>query len=201
MAPRGSALAQAKVILSRCLVEIRTLKETDKALYSELWRNALVEQDEYFRISIEDEPSPQIQTKFTSDSFTLGAFINSSLVGTVSIERDLRTKLKHKALLFRMFVHASVAGRGVGKALVKEAISRAKCIQGLKQLYLTVLDINERAIHLYTSLGFETFSHELESVKIKTKFVGELQMTYSIITPKETLILPCGRSAAPADRE
>ncbi len=34
------------------------LQETDKALYSELWRNALLEQDEFFRISIEDEPSP-----------------------------------------------------------------------------------------------------------------------------------------------
>ncbi len=167
-------------------MEIRTLKETDKALYSELWRNALMEQDECFRISIEDEPSPQIQTKFSSESFTLGAFINSSLVGTVSVERDLRAKLKHKALLFRMFVHDSAAGKGVGKALVKEAISRAKSIQSLKQLYLTVLDTNERALHLYTSLGFETFAHELESVKIKTKFVGELQMAYSLKTPNQS---------------
>lgn len=159
-------------------MEIRTLQETDKTLYSELWRNALVEQDEFFRISIENEPLPQIQTKFSNESFTLGAFVNSSLVGTVSIERDLRTKLKHKALLFRMFVHASAAGQGIGKALIKEAIFQAKSIQELRQLYLTVLDTNERAIHLYKSVGFETFAHEPESVKINTKFIGELQMVY-----------------------
>ncbi|HCU84351.1 GNAT family N-acetyltransferase [Methylophilus sp. UBA6697] len=167
-------------------MEIRTLQESDKALYSELWRNALVEQDEFFRISIEDEPSPQIQTKFSIDSFTLGAFINTNLLGTVSVERDVRAKLEHKALLFRMFVHPSAAGKGVGKALVNEAISQARSIQGLRQLYLTVLDVNERAIHLYTSAGFETFAHEPESVKIKKKFIGELQMVYFVTTPDQS---------------
>jgi len=164
-------------------MEIRTLQETDKALYSELWRNALLEQDEFFRISIEDEPCPQIQTKFSNESFTLGVFIGGSLVGTVSVERDIRTKLKHKALLFRMFVHPLVAGKGVGKALVNEAISRAKSIPGLRQLYLTVLVVNEKAIHLYTSAGFETFAHEPDSVKINTNFIGELQMVCFITTP------------------
>lgn len=162
---------------------IRVLQKADKAIYSELWRNALLEQDEYFRISIEDEPTPQIQTKFSNESFTLGAFINTSLIGTVSIERDLRTKLKHKALLFRMFVHSTAAGKGVGKALLNEAISRAKSIQDLRQLYLTVLDVNERAIHLYTSAGFETFAHEPQSVKIKNKFIDELQMVCFVTTP------------------
>lgn len=162
---------------------IRVLQKADKAIYSELWRNALLEQDEYFRISIEDEPTPQIQTKFSNESFTLGAFINNDLVGTVSVERDVRAKLKHKALLFRMFVHSTAAGKGVGKALLNEAISRAKSIQDLRQLYLTVLDGNERAIHLYTSAGFETFANEPQSVKIKNKFIDELQMVCFVTTP------------------
>jgi GNAT superfamily N-acetyltransferase len=162
-------------------LKIRTLQESDQAIYSELWRNALTEEDEFFRISIEDEPLPRIQTKFSNESFTLGAFIDSNLVGTVSIECDLRMKLKHKALLFRMFVHASAAGKGVGKALINEAFVYAKNIQGLRQLYLTVLDTNERAIHLYTSVGFKIFAHEPESVKIKTKFVGELQMVCFLV--------------------
>jgi RimJ/RimL family protein N-acetyltransferase len=168
-------------------MEIRTLQETDKALYSEFWRNALLEQDEFFRISIEDEPSPQIQTKFSNESFTLGVFVNACLVGTVSVERDLRTKLKHKALLFRMFVHSSAAGKGVGKALVNEAISQAKTMQGLRQIHLTVLDVNEKAIHLYSSAGFETFAHEPESVKIKNEFIGELQMVCFLTTPTHHL--------------
>ena len=157
-------------------MEIRTLQQADKTLYSELWCNALTEQDEFFRISIEDEPYPQIQTKFSQESFTLGAFIDSNLIATVSIERDIRLKLKHKALLFRMFVHPSASGKGIGRVLLNEAISQAKSIQGLKQLYLTVLEVNKKAIHLYKSAGFEIFAHEPESVKIKDKLIDELQM-------------------------
>lgn len=164
-------------------MEIRNLQKSDQAIYSELWCHAIVEQDEFFRISVEDEPSPQIQTKFSNESFTLGAFIDSNLVGTISIERDSRKKLTHKALLFRMLVHSSAAGKGVGKALINVAITQAKSMQGLRQLYLTVLDTNERAIHLYTSIGFKIFAHEPESVKIKEKFVGELQMVYFLTTP------------------
>lgn len=62
-------------------MDIRVLQETDKEYYSALWRNVLIEQDEFFRISIEDQPSPQIQTKFSNESFTLGAVGNSYLVG------------------------------------------------------------------------------------------------------------------------
>lgn len=164
-------------------MEIRKLQAADKTFYSELWHNALMEQDEFFRISSEDEPLPQIQTKFTSESFTLGAFINSTLVGSVSIERDIRKKLKHKALLFRMFVRSAFAGCGVGRALVNEAITQAKCIDGIRQIYLTVLDTNERAIYLYSSIGFETFAHEPESVRIGNSFIGELQMVYFLNTP------------------
>ncbi|WP_020183307.1 GNAT family N-acetyltransferase [Methylotenera sp. 1P/1] len=164
-------------------IHIRRLVETDQGVHAELWRDALIAQDECFRISIEDESLLQIQTVFTNESFTLGAFIGSNLIGTVSVERDWRKKLKHKALLSRMYVHRTAAGKGVGKALVNEAISQAKSIQGLRQLYLTVLEVNERAIHLYTSAGFETFAHEPESVKINNKFIDELQMVYFVTTP------------------
>jgi cyclohexyl-isocyanide hydratase len=164
-------------------IHIRRLVETDQDVHTELWRDALIAQDECFRISIEDESLLQIQTVFTNESFTLGAFIGSNLIGTVSVERDWRKKLKHKALLSRMYVHRTAAGKGVGKALVNEAISQAKSIQGLRQLYLTVLEVNERAIHLYTSAGFETFAHEPESVKINNKFIGELQMVCFVTTP------------------
>ena len=169
---------------------IRVLQAADKVHYSALWSNALIEQDEFFRISINDEPLPQIQTEFTNDSFTLGAFLNASLVGTVSVARDSRTKLKHKALLFRMFVHQAASGTGIGKALLKEAISKAKGIEGLRQIYLTVLATNVRAINLYTAMGFETFAREPGSVKISTGYVDELQMA---------LYFACGNSCLPID--
>jgi hypothetical protein len=60
--------------------------------------------------------------------------------------------------------------------LVNEAISQVRSTQGLRQLYLTVLDVNNKAIHFYKTAGLEMFAHEPESVKIKDKLIDELQM-------------------------
>lgn len=144
--------------------------------YTALWRFVLKEFDAFFRISLADEPFPQIPTRFTRESFTLGAYLGSELMGSVSIERDNRVKLNHKALLFRMFVHPDAAGQGIGKSLVSEAISHAESMQGLRQVHLTVLYTNDRAKRIYTSLGFKEFSREPQSVKINELYVDELQM-------------------------
>lgn len=159
-------------------MEIRSLQAHDNDSYSALWATALKEQDAFFRISCKDEPLPLIPTQFTAESFTLGAFVDSRLIGTVSLERDGRTKLKHKALLFRMFVHPDVAGQGIGKALLTEAIAQAEIVTGLRQIYLTVLARNERAKNLYDSLGFQIFAHEAEAVNFEGVFVDEYQMVY-----------------------
>ncbi|MHB0989931.1 MAG: GNAT family N-acetyltransferase [Burkholderiales bacterium] len=129
-------------------------------------------------MSFEDEPLPQIPTRFTAESFTLGAFADSRLVGTVSLERDAGAKLKHKALLFRMFVRPDAAGHGTGKALLKAAIAHAELIPGLRQLYLTVLARNERARNLYASLGFQIFAHEPEAVNFEGVFADEYRMVF-----------------------
>ncbi|MGV8934479.1 MAG: GNAT family N-acetyltransferase [Gallionellaceae bacterium] len=159
-------------------MKIRILHTADDALYKSLWCNALNEHNEYFRTSSEDEPAPQIPTNFSDESFTLGAFINDSLVGSVSIERDSLKKLQHKALLFRMYVQTSSSGLGVGRALVTEAITLARTCVGVRQLNLTVLATNKRAIHLYSTIGFVVFAHEAESVKIGNIYVDEHQMAY-----------------------
>lgn len=159
-------------------MQIRTLTETDQPCYTQLWCDALVDHDACFRIAYEDEPLPRIQTQFSDESFTMGVFDSAKLVATVSVERDMRTKLNHKALLFRMFVHSSMAGKGVGRVLINEAIAKAKSMVGLRQLYLTVLANNHKAIHLYSSLGFERFALEPEAVKINDHYVDELQMAY-----------------------
>lgn len=155
---------------------IRLLEQSDCESYTALWRFALKEFDAFFRISLADEPFPQIPTRFTRESFTLGAFLGSELMGSVSIERDSRAKLIHKALLFRMFVHPDATGQGVGKSLVIEAISHAQFMQGLRQIHLTVLHTNDRAKSLYTSLGFKEFAREPQSVKINESYIDELQM-------------------------
>lgn len=164
------------------MTTIRLLLPSDEAQYSTLWRAALVEQAEYFRIALEDNPAQHLPTHFAADSFTIGAFEQNRLVGSVSVERDFHRKFRHKALLFKMFVHPDVAGQGIGRLLMVEAIQQAGKIAGLRQLYLTVLASNPRAIHLYRSLGFIEFAHEPEAVNIGDIYVDELQMQLTLLS-------------------
>ena len=106
----------------------------------------------------------------------MGAFENDALVGIVSLERNRGVKLRHKALLFRMFVAPAVAGRGVGKALLQEVLSRAQGIDDLRYIHLTVLERNQRARALYRSLGFVDFAWEPGAVRMNAHYVGEVQM-------------------------
>lgn len=155
---------------------IRELTETDNLLFRELWRYALTEHSQYFRTAIEDSPNPDIPTRFNQDSFTLGAFGGQQLVGIVSVQRDVKIRLCHKALLFGMFVDPRFSTQGLGRALLNEAVKRVKSNAEIRQIYLTVLDSNIRAKNLYKSVGFELFAREPQSVKIDDEYVDECQM-------------------------
>ena len=163
------------------MTEIRTLQPNDDDAYRALWLFGITEQPAYFRVAPSDESPHGIPTHFRPDSFTLGVFSGSDLVGVVSIERDTRAKLRHKALVFRMFIHPRAASQGIGRALLEHAIYLAQDLSGLKYLYLTVLASNTRAIHLYTALNFHEFAREHGGVLIGDQYIDELQMSYQLV--------------------
>ncbi|WP_423856184.1 GNAT family N-acetyltransferase [Acidithiobacillus ferrianus] len=155
---------------------VRELRQDDDPAYRSLWRDALQQYAQYFRTAAGDDVPAGIPTRGAEDSFTLGAFEKNALVGIISLERDRGVKLRHKALLFRMFVAPEVAGRGVGKSLLQEALSRAQGIDDLRYIHLTVLERNQRARALYRSLGFVDFALEPEAVRMDADYAGEVQM-------------------------
>ena len=111
------------------------------------------------------------------DAFTLGALgEDNDLVGTVSFERETRVKLRHKGLIYRMYVRSDAAGRGIGRQLIQAAVARASQIHGLEQLNLTVVATNARAKHLYASEGFVSFALEQRGLKMGAHYVNEEQM-------------------------
>jgi len=165
----------------QAMFAIRHLAESDNETYFALWSYAIMEHASYFRIASDDTSTKFIPTRFTADSFTLGAFSDSKLMGVVSVERDARKKMNHKALVFRMFVHPDAAGQGVGRQLLNHAILQMMQLATVRYLYLTVLASNIRAIHLYSSLGFKEFAREPGAVQIGAQFVDELQMSRILV--------------------
>lgn len=97
-----------------------------------------------------------------TDNRIVGAFDGETLVGIGGIVREPHEKLKHKALLFGMFIAGEAAGRGLGLAIVEALIAEA---QGwVRSLHLTLMADNHRARALYERCGFTIYGREPGSV-------------------------------------
>lgn len=75
-----------------------------------------------------------------------------------------------------MVVRPEHSGQGIGKAMLMEAVRLAESNTDLRQLYLTVLDSNQRAQQLYSAAGFEKFAHEPAAVNLDGEYRDEWQM-------------------------
>ena len=158
---------------------IKTItQESEIRAYYDLLIKAVTDEPQFFRISPADMEGEVFPTQDTFENFTLGAFNDDGeLVGTVGFRKELFLKLRHKGLIFRMYVSEKAKGQGLGRKLLQALIERAKEGEDLRQLYLTVVSSNQRAINLYISAGFELYSREKGSIRMtESEFVDEDSM-------------------------
>jgi RimJ/RimL family protein N-acetyltransferase len=108
------------------------------------------------------------------DTRVIGVFDGDVLIGIGGITRDTREKLRHKAVLWGMFVVPEAAGNGVGEAIVHALIVQAEGF--VQSLHLTLVAGNDRAQNLYARCGFTLYGREPASVMQATGPVDELLM-------------------------
>lgn len=156
---------------------LRLLTETDLAMYRTLLLPGLTQDADSFRIAPEDEQNAPFPTQNQPDSFTLGTFVDDQLAGVVSFQREGadRVKLRHKGLLFRMFVSPDFRGQGLAGLLIQEVIDRARQLDGIEQINLTVVTTNP-AKRLYERFGFRSFSREERAIKWRGTYLTEEAM-------------------------
>jgi ribosomal protein S18 acetylase RimI-like enzyme len=161
---------------------IAEIKSDQTYVYKQFFALGLINDEENFRITLTDDLNAPFPTKDTADSFTLAAHVSKDLAGIVSFERDGkdREKLRHKGILFRMYVSKDFRGKGIGKELIKALIARVKELGNIEQINLTVIADNKNAKTLYEKFGFETFSKEEHAIKWKGKYFTEDQMVLRI---------------------
>jgi ribosomal protein S18 acetylase RimI-like enzyme len=166
---------------------IRQLTEEDAEAYRALrLRLRRVSPDAYAVTYDEDAGQPVARTaerlraqRNPEGGFTRGTF-TPELVGMVTVVRDDLVKLRHKAHVFAMGVAEEARGRGIGRALMEEAVARAKQLAGLEQVLLTVVLPNEPARRLYHSLGFVTFGIDERGLKLGDQYWDEEQLVLAL---------------------
>ena len=163
-------------------MEIKLLTPADASAYWELRLEALQQSPEAFASSYEEaiqrtNPIEQVENNLrTEGNYTFGAFDQNKLVGMVTLIQESSLKLKHRANIFAMYVSPVTRGQGVGKALVTEAINKAKTIEGIEKLNLSVVSSNEAAKNLYKRLGFKVFGVEEKALKVEGTYYNDEHM-------------------------
>lgn len=159
-------------------LKILEITSAQISAYKNFLTIGLLNDEENFRVTPADDLNASFPTKDKIDSFTLGAYVDNLLAGIVSFERDGndREKLRHKGILFRMYVSKEFRGKGIAKKLIDELINRVREIDDIEQINLTVIANNANAKMLYEKFGFTTFSSEQNAIKWKDKYFTEDQM-------------------------
>lgn len=162
-------------------VDVRILGEADAPSYFRLRLEGLTHDPRAFGRSADEYRAEGLERaarklRPTPNSFTLGAFADGKLVGAATLVRHEMRKLRHKADVFAVYVAPHARGRGVGRALMTELIARAREMEGLEQLTLTVSATQDEARRLYAGVGFETFGVEPRALKIGDEYIDEEYM-------------------------
>lgn len=112
----------------------------------------------------------------SNDAFIIGAFDDTKLVGVCGCRREGGKKGYHRATIWGMYVDAALHGKGIGGAVLDEALREANTIEGVEALFLMVATSNLPAIGLYHSRGFRAYGIEPMSLKDNDRYISELMM-------------------------
>ncbi|RCJ30474.1 acetyltransferase [Nostoc punctiforme NIES-2108] len=162
-------------------MKIRFLTSQDIVVYRDLRLFSLRESPTAFGSSYEQEScfslsdfAARLCLDDDSVNGIFGAFSDGDkLIGMLGFSRENRLKRVHIGSLWSMYVLPENRGRGVGAALLDEALSHARRLDGLRQIVLTVTTNNLAASSLYSSRGFERFGLERDALFIDGRYFDE----------------------------
>jgi len=157
-------------------IELRRLTLNDAAAYRALRLEGFAAHPLEFRYSPADEEAltPAETGRRLAESFVVGAFAAGDLAGVGGWTRLAGEKLRHKGLLWGMYVRPRARGTGAADAIVRAIVEDAR--REVEILLLTVAAPNERARRLYERWGFVAYGTEPAAVKVGDVYVDELLM-------------------------
>jgi ribosomal protein S18 acetylase RimI-like enzyme len=146
---------------------VSALRGADAATYNGFFAQGALEHPDTLRISPADIAAAPFKTEHGAAGTTFAARDEAGqLLGVVTVEREAgREKRRHIAWILRMYVAKKSAGEGVGRALLRAALTRARDLPGVAKVNLTVAAHNLHAVGLYESEGFQTIAREPDAFR------------------------------------
>jgi RimJ/RimL family protein N-acetyltransferase len=170
-------MAQIGASVPQKLLKIRRLEADDAAVYRELRLEALASHPEAFGASWEDEsvkPASWWTERLEANSVFGGWIDGSPLLGIAGFHVNGAAKLRHKGILWGMYVRPDARGTGLAAALVQQVIAHAQAL--VEEICLTVVSSNAAAYRLYSAAGFEQYGVERRALKVGNEYHDEVLM-------------------------
>jgi Sortase and related acyltransferases len=157
---------------------VRRLTAEDGVEYFALRQEALTREPCAFGSSPDDDRFRSVEAvreMLRDPSHLVIGVFTTELAGAVGVRREMRSKLRHKAVLWGMYVRADYRRQGFGRRLVEEAIRVAR-EDGVVQLHLTATERAAAARALYESLGFVVWGVEPSGLRVQGQDLAEHHM-------------------------
>ncbi|MDV6374867.1 GNAT family N-acetyltransferase [Deinococcus arenicola] len=150
--------------------EVRILTADDAALSREARLAALRSDPDAFittAAEFEGRSLDSVTTQLTPrpTSVTYGAFVGGELAGLLTLTREERPRLRHRANIFGVSVAPHARGQGCGDALVRAALAHAHGWDGVTSVHLSVTETQNAAQHLYERHGFRVWGTQPDAVR------------------------------------
>ena len=171
---------------SKAPFTLRRLTGSDAVHYRELRLEGLRTHPAASGASWEDEASQPLvwfaERLECNAVFGARSPVGSALAGVAGFLVPEATKLRHKGVLWGMFVRPEAQGTGLGAALAARVLEHAA--QVVEEVRLTVVASNTAAVRLYARAGFEQYGLERRALKVDDHYHDELLMALPLNRPR-----------------
>ncbi|WP_339785007.1 GNAT family N-acetyltransferase [Paenibacillus sp. FSL R7-0313] len=163
---------------------IRNIQRDEADIYWPLRLEALKTHPEAFGASFElsiQIPMNEVQERIHNepDDYILGAYTEEGiLAGMMGFKREHGLKLRHKGMIWGVYVAPPYRGSGLASRLLREVLDRGRHLEGIKQINLSVVTTNESARRLYERYGFEVYGIERNALEVNGQGYDEAHMNY-----------------------
>jgi ribosomal protein S18 acetylase RimI-like enzyme len=107
---------------------------------------------------------------------TLFAILDDEPVGMIGFLLNQKNKLAHVAEIFGVYVKEDFRNSNIGGNLVEAAIKSIRENKSVIKIKLTVTSVQDPAIKLYSSFGFEIVGKLKKELKYEEKFYDAIIM-------------------------
>jgi RimJ/RimL family protein N-acetyltransferase len=167
---------------------VRRLAVDDIPAMQALRREALTSEPLAFGATVEDDLALDTAhaRRSLADPTTaaiFAAFAAHAPVAMVGLVRMPREKIKHRALVWGMFVQPAYRGHGVGAGVLGAALDHAHGWVGVRQVHLSVTSASPGARRLYERAGFVVWGREPRALGWDGTFVDEYHLVLELEHP------------------